>query len=82
MKGFENLCRYATTRSVREGLLGLALLSVAGMTGCQVDLNGQTLPSAYYPSDDVQYFPPGPEFVLEREAASLQQAAHEEAMRR
>jgi hypothetical protein len=82
MKGFKNLCPFAATRCVRAGLLGLALLSVAGITGCQVDVGGQTLPSPYYFSDDVQYFPKGPEFLLEREAAALQQAANEEAMRR
>ena len=81
MKGFKNLCRCAGTRCVRIGLLGLALLSVAGITGCQVDVGGQTLPSPYYMYDDVQYFPKGPEFVLEREASALQQATHEEAMR-
>ena len=43
-------------------------------TGCQVDVGGQTLPSPYYMKDDVQYFAPGPEFKLSREAAALQQA--------
>ncbi len=58
----------------RRGLLGLALLATAGMTGCQVDIGGQVLPSPYYQSDDVQYFAPGPEFKLEREAAALKEA--------
>jgi len=40
------------------------------MTGCQVDIGGQTLPSPYYQQDDIQYFPPGPEFKLSREAAA------------
>ena len=48
--------------------LGLAALSA---TGCQVSVGGQTLPSAYYLSDDVQYFAPGPEFKLSREAAAM-----------
>ena len=43
-------------------------------TGCQVDVGGQTLPSPSYMKDDVQYFAPGPEFKLSREAAALQQA--------
>lgn len=43
-------------------------------TGCQVDVGGQTLPSPYYMKDDVQYFAPGPEFKLSREAAAIQQA--------
>jgi len=51
-------------------LMGLGLLA-AGLTGCQVDVGGQTLPSAYYMSDDVQYFPAGPEFILTNEAAAM-----------
>lgn len=47
--------------------LGLAALSA---TGCQVSVGGQTLPSPYYLKDDVQYFAPGPEFKLSREAAA------------
>ena len=31
----------------------------------------QTLPSAYYIQDDIQYFPTGPEFKLSREAAAI-----------
>ena len=50
------------------GLIAAALLS---STGCQVDVGGQTLPSPYYIYDDVQYFPPGPEFKLAREAAAM-----------
>lgn len=50
----------------------LTILSVGlGLTGCQVDVGGQTLPSAYYLQDDIQYFPAGPEFKLSREAAAL-----------
>ncbi len=44
-------------------------------TGCQMSVGGQTLPSAYYLQDDIQYFPKGPEFKLSREAAALKQAA-------
>lgn len=43
-------------------LLG-AVIS-AGFCGCQTNIGGQTLPSAYYLRDDVQYFPAGPEFLL------------------
>ena len=45
-----------------------------GLTGCQVDVGGQTLPSAYYLQDDIQYFPAGPEFKLSKEAAALKAA--------
>lgn len=66
------LCRsqFAAT-SAR--MIGLAALTVAGLslTGCQVDVGGQTLPSAYYLQDDIQYFPAGPEFKLSKEAAAL-----------
>jgi len=59
-------------------LVGLGLFSVLGVTGCQVDVGGQTLPSPYYMTDDVQYYSPGPEFKLEREAAALRQARAEQ----
>jgi hypothetical protein len=51
----------------------LLLLASCGvsLTGCQVDVGGQTLPSAYYLQDDIQYFPAGPEFKLSKEAAAL-----------
>jgi hypothetical protein len=61
-------------------VLGLGLLVAVCLTGCQMDIGGQTLPSAYYLSDDVQYFPPGPEFKLAREAAALKQATQEQAL--
>ncbi len=61
------------------GLLacGMALLAALGATGCQVDVNGQTLPSGYYLTDDVQYFPSGPEFKLTKEAAAMKAASPE-----
>ena len=51
----------------------LLILLAASATGCQVDVAGQTLPSPYYLSDDVQYYAPGPEFKLAREAAALEE---------
>ena len=36
---------------------------------------GVTLPSPYYLSDDIQYYAPGPEFKLAREAAAMQEQA-------
>jgi hypothetical protein len=51
------------------------MLVALGLTGCQSDIGGQTLPSPWYMLDDVQYFAPGPEFKLSREAASQQQFA-------
>ncbi len=66
-----------TPRSTRLSYFGLftglmILVSLAS-TGCQMDIAGQTLPSAYYLSDDVQYYAPGPEFKLAREAAALKE---------
>lgn len=40
------------------------MASSALLTGCQTSIGGQTLPSATYLDDDVQYFPAGPEFKL------------------
>ncbi|HMO12738.1 MAG TPA: hypothetical protein PKD64_14850 [Pirellulaceae bacterium] len=63
------------TRSVAGMLaLGAAVLSCAAFSGCQVSVGGQTLPSAYYLKDDLQYFPKGPEFKLTNEANALKAA--------
>jgi len=51
-------------------LVGLALTAAAA-TGCQTTLGGQTLPSAYYLKDDVQYFKAGPEFKLTNTVRAL-----------
>ncbi len=61
------------------GLLacGMAMLAALGATGCQVDVNGQTLPSGHYLSDDIQFFPSGPEFKLTKEAAAMKAASPE-----
>lgn len=56
--------------AIRVGLL-LVAVGGASLTGCQVDVGGQTLPSPYYLQDDIQYFPAGPEFKLSKEAAAL-----------
>lgn len=57
---------------------GLLLAACLGGTGCTVDVGGQVLPSPYYLSDDIQYFPPGPEFKLSKEAAAIRQYAAEQ----
>ena len=57
---------------------GLLLAACGASTGCQVDVAGQTLPSPYHLSDDVQYYAPGPEFKLANEAAALAEARAEE----
>ncbi|QDT71492.1 hypothetical protein [Lacipirellula limnantheis] len=62
-----------SNRSGRFQMLagGLLLLACGMSTGCQIDVAGQTLPSPYHLSDDVQYYAPGPEFKLANEAAAL-----------
>jgi len=67
-------------RPLRWLLAGLGLFLALGLTGCQVDVGGQTLPSSAYMSDDVQYFAPGPEFKLAREAAALKAAQQEQKL--
>lgn len=69
---------YQTTapRPTRNGkaagwLSAAVLLGCTALTGCQVDIAGQTHPSPFYLTDDVQYYAPGPEFKLAREAAAL-----------
>jgi hypothetical protein len=74
-----------TNFAARLGVAPRILLAVGGIaslafTGCQVDVGGQTLPSAYYLQDDIQYFPAGPEFKLSKEAAA-QKAYRKEAGR-
>lgn len=66
------LKRNTGVATLLAGLLGLASLA---STGCQVDVAGQTLPSGFYLTDDVQYYAPGPEFKLAREAAALKEQA-------
>lgn len=68
------------TRATAFALIAGACL--IGGTGCQVTMNGQTLPSPYYLQDDVQYFPAGPEFKLSREAAALKAAKAQEKLNR
>jgi hypothetical protein len=62
----------------RNLLLTAAGGFIAASTGCQVDIGGQTLPSGYYLTDDVQYFAPGPEFKLAKEAAAQKAYAEEQ----
>jgi hypothetical protein len=62
--------------------LGMTLIATLGLTGCQVEAGGQTIPSPYYMTDDVQYFPHGAEFKLAQEAAALKAASQEQTPRR
>jgi|SRR5579863_3747499 len=60
--------------SSRAWLFVLGCTAVcATSVGCQTTIGGQTLPSAYYLKDDLQYFPPGPEFKLTRQVQALEE---------
>ena len=54
--------------------LGVGLLV---MSGCQTWISeaGVTLPSGHYLQHPPQYIPPGPDFPLEQELASQEEAA-------
>ena len=62
------------SRTLSIVLCGAAILSAVASTGCQMSIGGQTLPSAYFLKDDMQYFVKGPEFKLTKEAAALKEA--------
>jgi hypothetical protein len=66
-------------KPLRKLLLALGLLAGVGLTGCQVETGGQTLPSPYYMTDDVQYYPPGSEFKLAKEAAAMKAYSQDQA---
>lgn len=63
-------CTAQRVGATQRVMLGLAAIAGLASAGCQVDVGGQTLPSAYYLQDDIQYFPAGPEFKLSKEAAA------------
>lgn len=65
--------------SSRSGImLSLAaLVCCSALTGCQTTIGGQTLPSPDYLSDDVQYFPAGPEFKLHNQVEAAKKQAAE-----
>lgn len=52
--------------------LGCSLL-LCGLTGCQSTVGGQTLPSPDYLTDDIQYFPAGPENKLHNQMQAIEQ---------
>ncbi len=63
--------------------LAAVIASSAFLTGCQTTVGGQTLPSPDYLTDDVQYFPAGPEFKLSNQVeAARKQAAEKEKLQK
>lgn len=62
-------------RRLMRSSLGLAVcvgVTTTGLTGCQTNIAGMTLPSGYYLQHRPQYFPPDPDFPLQRELATQQ----------
>ncbi len=70
------------SKSLSLLLCGASIVAAIASTGCQMSIAGQTLPSAYYLKDDVQYFAKGPHFKLAREAAALKEASANESRNR
>src|SRR5438552_3685206 len=56
-------------RSLGGAILGIA---VVGVTGCQTNIAGMTLPSPHYLDHPPQYIPPTPDFPLRREMAEME----------
>jgi hypothetical protein len=67
--------RSASSKHAWRPLVAILLAAPTLLAGCQVEYAGVTLPSPYYLSDDIQYYAPGPEFKLAREAAAMQEQA-------
>jgi len=59
-------------------LIALFALATLGSTGCSVYTSGMTLPNPYYLNNRPQYFPRGPEFPFQNEAAVLQDVDREQ----
>jgi hypothetical protein len=54
----------------KQLLAGVVFGSCLGLTGCMGNYSGQNLPSGYYLNSQVQYYPPGNQFMLTEEAAA------------
>ena len=65
------MAQRSTTGFGKRILCGIGLAAALASTGCQVEVGGQILPSPFYLTDDVQFFAPGPEFPLAKEAAAI-----------
>jgi hypothetical protein len=69
--------RFLVKAAASLAIISCAVLSL-GLTGCQSTVGGQTLPSAFYLTDDVQYFPAGPEFLLPNQVQALEEYRSEQ----
>jgi hypothetical protein len=63
-------------KAMKTTRIWLTMLAISGLTisltGCQSTVGGQTLPSAYFLEDDLQYFPHGPEFKLSNQVQRIE----------
>ncbi|TWT57088.1 hypothetical protein KOR42_04460 [Thalassoglobus neptunius] len=59
------------SKTVVLAIVGMSVS--ASLCGCQTQMGGQTLPSAYYLRDDVQFFPAGPEMQLPNQRQALEE---------
>lgn len=70
---------FKSTKWTQLALLIAGLLTSVATSGCmpfagfQSTVGGQTLPSAYYLRDDVQFFPAGEEFLLPNQVRALEE---------
>lgn len=68
-----------STKWTQLALLFAGLLTSVASSGCipfvgfQSTVGGQTLPSAFYLRDDVQFFPAGEEFLLPNQVQALEE---------
>ena len=70
--------RFASNMNCRS-FLAMAALASLGLTGCQTAQTGNPMPSPNYLDGQVQYFPKGPKFKLEKEAAAMKAYADQQA---
>jgi hypothetical protein len=63
-------------------LCALGAAASVSATGCQSSIGGQVLPSPHYLKDDVQFYAPGTEFKLAREAAAQKAYKAEQELQR
>jgi len=72
MKAFRRVARPLVA------FMGCALMTFT-FVGCQTSIGGQTLPSAYFLRDDLQYYPHGPEDQLTNQINAIEQYKLEQA---
>ena len=72
------MIRFASNRNCRS-LLAIVALASFGLTGCQTAQTGNPMPSPNYLDGQVQHFPTGSKFKLEKEAAAMKAYSEQQA---